>query len=199
VRGEKEENMANAIYTGTKFHILTTSDIVFTTPMCISKLQMKATVAADEAHFYTLVAGTSADHDNYFTNLTFDADTVTDAATGDKWTGIAANDWVHITECSVAANNGWWYLKTDGGNSTFDIEKTSVIKGSTHQFTAGSTKSARIRTYTPVECAMIVADTDGGSGTPIHHPIVDFGDRGRWFTNLSFQTADTLEVHLYEK
>lgn len=193
--------MANAIYTGTKFHILTTSDIVFTTPMCVSKLQMRATAAADEAHFYTLVAGTAADHDNHLTNLTFDANTytITDADTGDNWTDIAANDWVHITECSIAANNGWWYLKADGGNSTFDIDHTSVVKGTTRVLTAGTSASARIRTYTPTECAMIVADTDGGSGTPIHHPIVDFGERGRWFTNLSFQTADTLEVHLYEK
>ena len=115
------------------------------------------------------------------------------------WTSHAANDWVNITECSVAANDGWWYLETASSANAFNIEHTSVIKGSTHAFTAGGTKSARIRIYTPVECAMIVADTDGGSGTPIHHPIVDFGDRGRWFTNLSFQTANTLEVHLYEK
>lgn len=193
--------MANAIDNGTKLHILDTSDIVYPNrPICVRTVQMVATAAADVAQFYTLVAGTTADHDNYFSNLTItDTYTITDAAAGDKWTGIAANDWVHITECSTAANNGWWYLQTDNGNSTFDIEHTSVIKGTTHALTNGTTISARIRTYTPTKCATIIADTDGGSGTPIHHPIVDFGDRGRWFTNLSFQTADTLNINLYER
>ena len=192
--------MANAIDNGSKLHVLDTSDIIYPDrPICVRMFQMVASAAADVVQFYTLVAGTTADHDNYFSNLTFTTDAVTDAATGDKWTGIAANDWVHITECSIAANNGWWYLQTDGGNSTFTIEHTSVIKGTTHVLTAGTTASARIRTYTPTKCATVIADTDGGSGTPIHHPVLDFGDKGRWFFNLSFATADTLELHIHER
>ena len=193
--------MANAIDNGTKLHILDTSDIVYPDrSICVRMVQMTATAKADAAQFYTLVAGTTADHDNYFSNLTItNTYTITDAATGDKWTGIAANDWVHITECSIAANNGWWYLQTDNGNSTFDIDHTSVIKGTTHALTNGTTMSARIRTYTPVECMAIVADSAQAAAASIHHPVLDFGDKGRWFHNLSFVTANTLEIHLYER
>ncbi len=194
--------MANAINTKSKLWILNTNDIISAKPICISKVQMIATAAADLGTFYTVSGSATADHDNYFTNLTFkDNITVLDAATGNVWTGITANDWVHITECSEPLNNGWWYLKTDVGNNEFDVENTTVSDGSTKNITAGTAEKARIRTYTPEICMKIIADTDGGSGTPIHHPVLDWGERGRWFDNLAYleNSGDSHEIYLYIK
>jgi len=182
-----------------KLWILDTTDLISATPICIRKIQMIATAAADVGTFYSLAGSVAADHDNYFTNLNFDSNTytITDAATGNKWTNIAANDWVHITDCEIVANNGWWYLEADGGNSTFDVEYTSVIGGSTHALTAGDGKYARIRTYTPEICMKIIGD----NVTTLVHPTLDWGDKGRWFDNLSYLegSSDTHEIYLYIK
>ena len=186
--------MANTMDVMTRLWIMTTSELMTAKPICIRKVQLLATAKADVVHFYSLPGSTAADHDNYFTNLAFDANTytITDSATGNIWTGIAANDWVHITECSITANDGWYYLKTDGGNSTFDIEHT------TNALTAGTGASARIQTYTPTESMMLIGDTL--DGTAFTHPILDWGDKGRWFEGgLSFQTADTLSAYVYIK
>jgi len=192
--------MANSIETKSKLWILNTSELISAAPICIHKVQMIVNATSDVGTFYSLFGSTATDHDNYFTNLTFNANTYTilDAATGNKWTNIAANDWVHITECSIAANDGWWYLKTDGGDSTFDIEHTTLVRGVARVLTAGTSATARIRTYTPEICMKVIADNI----STLSHPVpLDWGDKGRWFENLSYLqgSSDTHEIYLYIK
>lgn len=185
--------MPNSINTMTKLWKMDVSDIASATPICIRKIQMLATAKADIAYFYSLPGSTTADSDNHFTNITFESDntTITDAGSTTKWGSAAVNDWVHISECSDVTNNGWYLLSATSSSNQFDVEK------GVNPLNAGGSATARIAIYTPTECMMLVGDTP--DGTAFLHPTLDWGDKGRWFENLSFKegTSDNITMYIY--
>jgi len=184
--------MANAVNTSTNLWTLVTGDILTTVPICVRKVQMVTTAAADVVDFYTLPGGKTATSDTS-AHYTFDVTsttTITEVGAS-SWDAALYNDWVLIESCSVSANNGWYLLSATSANNAF------VIENGTNALTDGTAQTGTISIYTPVKCMTLTADTypsSTGTSTPLHHPELDWGDKGRWFDNLSFWEATGLDI-----
>lgn len=151
----------------------------------IRKVFLQADSEADVVSFETLNLNTAAVLDVTLTNITVSGtNTITDADSGGVLLGTAAGQWLNITESTTAANNGWWYLKTDSSADAQVVEIGANIDGAAHALTDASSQSARLRFYGAETCMHIVNDTIGGASS-IHHPTLDFGPKGRFFPSLS--------------
>ena len=186
-----------------KLWILSINDIVNSPargPVCIWKARI---VVAGEGQSATLKlipsVDSTTDHDNTFTNLAFaDTNKITDGDGGTIWDSTAAGDWMYITECSTAANNGWWYIKTDTDDDNQVVEIGDNIDGA-HKFTnVTDSATARVRTYSPEVCMVLQPDTIGGTSSFAHYEE-DWGDKGKWFTSLSVHLTTSDLVYLYIK
>jgi len=181
--------MANTYNKHGKTWELATDDILQSpdhSGVWIRKIFFQMNSEADGVYFKTINLETAAIHDNTLTNLAFSGGhTITDSSTGNVWSGTNPGDWIRITGCSTAANDGWWYLKTDSSDSIQVVENGDNIDG-THGLTTASGATARIRVYTPETSMYVVNDTIGGSSS-IHMPTIDWGPRGRFFHTLSMQ------------
>ena len=184
-----------------KLWILSINDIVNSPargPVCIWKARI---VVAAEGQSATLKlvpsVDSTTDHDDTFTNLKFATTYIEDTAAGGIWDATAAGDWIYITDCSTAANNGWWYIKTDDSTDKQTIENGANIDGA-HSFTAVTGASARVRTYSPEVCMVLQPDTIGGTAS-LGHYEEDWGDKGKWFTSLSVHLTTSDIVYLYIK
>lgn len=184
-----------------KLWILSITDIVNSPargPVCIWKAR---SVVASEGRVATLKlipsVDSTTDHDNIFTNLTFAVDRITDAAGDGKWDSTATGDWMYISECSTAANNGWWLIDTDSSDDIQILENDKNIDG-THTLTVATSATARVRTYSPEICMVLQPDTIG-AGSSLAHYEEDWGDKGKWFVSLSVHLTSGDLVYLYLK
>lgn len=151
----------------------------------IRKIFLQASAETDGVQFETLNLNTAAVLDVTLTNITVSTNnTITDADSGGVLLGTAAGQWLNITDCSTAANNGWWYLKTDTSANIQVVEIGANIDAATHILTDGTGMSARLRFYGAETCMYIVNDTIGGASS-LHHPTLDWGPKGRFFPSLS--------------
>jgi len=151
----------------------------------IRKIFLQANSEADLVNFETLNLNTAAVLDVTLTNIAFSGThTITDTDSGGIFVDTAAGQWLNITDCTTAANNGWWYLKTDSSTDAQVVEVGANIDGATHTLTTASTQTARFRFYGAETCMHLINDTIGGSSS-IHHPTLDFGPKGRFFPSLS--------------
>ena len=180
--------MANTYNKFGKLWELTTDDILIPPRRGgthIRKIFLQASAETDGVSFETLNLNTAAVLDLTLTNVAFSStNTITDTAGGADFIGTAAGQWLNITECTTAANNGWWYLKTDTSTDVQVVEVGANIDGATHTLTTASTQSARFRFYAAETCMYLVNDTIGGSSS-LHHPTLDWGPKGRFFPSLS--------------
>ena len=124
------------------------------------------------------------------------SNTITDADTGGLIAGTTAGNWLHITDCTVAANNGWWRLKTDSSNDVQVVEIGANYRTSANVLTDGEDIKMRLRFYEPDTCIFIVNNTIGGSSS-LHHPTLDFGPNGRWFSSLSMDANTGVLICVY--
>lgn len=151
----------------------------------IRKIFLQASAETDGASFEVLNLNTAAVLDVTLTNIDVTTtNTITDADSGGVLLGTAAGQWLNITDCSTAANNGWWYLKADTDANNQVVEIGANIDGAAHALTDGEDMVARLRFYGAETCMYIVNDTIGGSSS-LHHPTLDWGPKGRFFPSLS--------------
>ena len=148
--------MANDYNNDARFWILDTSDILHSPDrggLWIRKIKLIVATEAQSATFYMIPSvDSTTDHDDFFTNIAITSTaTVTDSATGNVWDSTAVGDWMYITDCSTAANDGWWRIKTDT-SASIQVVENGVNIGGAHALTNGTGLSARIRTYSPQEC-----------------------------------------------
>ena len=131
--------MANTYNKLGKLWELTTDDILIPPRRGgtrIRKIFFQANSEADLVNFEVLNLNTAAVLDVTLTNIDITGtNTITDADSGGVLLGTAAGQWVNITDSSTAANNGWWYLKTDSSSDAQVVEIGANIDGAAHALT----------------------------------------------------------------
>jgi len=181
-----------------RFWILDTDDILKTSAVCVRRIFLQNNADGDGVSFFQLPKGVNAtaDNDDRLTNITFSGNnTITDADGGSPWTSAAAGDWMYITEHSD--NNGWWHITTATDANNQIVANGDNIDG-THAFTDGSTQTARVRTYSPEQCEILVADILDSVGTSARmRPSIDYGPRGRWFQSGLQMHALSASCYVY--
>ncbi len=192
--------MANVYNKLGKLWELTTDDVLIfprTGGTRIRKIFCKMNSEADLVNFEVLNLNTAAVLDVTLTNIAFSGtNTITDSDAGGVLLGTAAGQWINITDCTTAANNGWWYLKTDSSANAQVVEIGANINASTHVLTNASTQTARLRFYGAETCMAIVNDTIGGSSS-VHHPTLDWEPKGRFFPSLSMTGFTGATCYVY--
>ncbi len=179
--------MANTYNKLGKLWELTTDDILIPPRRGgtrIRKIFCQMNSEADIVQFETINLNTAAVLDVSLTNI--------DITT----TNTIAGQWLNITDCSIAANNGWWYLKTDTSPNAQVVEIGANIDGAAHALTDGEDIAARLRFYGAETCMAIVNDTLGGSSS-IHHPTLDWEPKGRFFPSLSMTGFTGATCYVY--
>ncbi|KKL78572.1 hypothetical protein LCGC14_2023500 [marine sediment metagenome] len=192
--------MANVYNKLGKLWELTTDDILIFPRRGVTRIRKifcQMDSEADIVQFETINFNTAAVHDLTLTNLTFSGtNTITDADGGSVMSSTAAGQWINITDCTTAANNGWWYLKTDTDANNQIVEIGANIDAAAHALTNGTTQTARLRFYGAETCMAIVNDTLGGSSS-VHHPTLDWETRGRFFPSLSMTGFTGATCYVY--
>ena len=163
----------------------------------IRKIFFQANSEADVVGFEVLNLNTAAVLDLTLTNLDVTTtNTITDADSGGVIVGTAAGQWLNITESTTAANNGWWYLKTDTDADNQIVEIGANIDGSAHALTDVEDMQARLRFYGAETCMAVVNDTIGGSSS-VHMPTLDWEPKGRFFPSLSMTGFTGATCYVY--
>lgn len=192
--------MANAYYQHEKLYELATDDILHApngSAIWVRKIFFQCSTETDGVNFHMLSPETTADSDVLFTNINITASTgaITDAATGTEWSAGAVGDWVHIVDGTQAVNKGWYYLKTYTDGANFNVEVGDNIDGA-RTLADATGETYHIRIYTPKVCMAMVNDTIGGASS-IHHPTLDWGEKGRFFPNLGMYGFAGSVCYLY--
>ena len=192
--------MANTYNKLGKLWELTTDDILIPPRRGgtrIRKIFCQMNSEADIVQFETINLNTAAVLDVSLTNIDITTtNTITDADGGGVLLNTIAGQWLNITDCSIAANNGWWYLKTDTSPNAQVVEIGANIDGAAHALTDGEDIAARLRFYGAETCMAIVNDTLGGSSS-IHHPTLDWEPKGRFFPSLSMTGFTGATCYVY--
>lgn len=186
--------MANVLNKFSRLYIFNIAELISEDPIIIRKIVFRPQADTNTAVLHTCDTSATPDCDAILAGATI-ADTYTlTAASGTPFSGAATGDWLHITDCNTAADDGWYFIKTY--SSTTEI----VVEHGINPLTDGSgTVNMRIRTYSPENAMMFVADDAvAGTANVIKHEI-DWGDRGRWFANLSLYSisSTTCKLDIY--
>jgi len=183
--------MANVNNKHSKLMTLITADLVSTTPIHVRKVRFRPTGETQTAVLQTCDLGASADCDAFLTGATVASTSQITAASGTPFSGAAQGDWLHITDCNTAADDGWYYIKTYTSTTVIVVEK------GINALTDGSgTVNMHIQIYSPADAMLFVADDSGVTVNTITDEL-DWGDKGRWFNNLALYSISAGVVDLY--
>ena len=165
-------------------------------PVTIRKVVLRPSTTAYGVTFETLNINSSP-------TLTLTADTfnvsgtnkISDAA-GSAFTqaSCTVGNWLNITQSSTGNNLGWWYISAnDGSNVYIEVE----IAGQSTRILSNDTGGIyTLSIYNPETC-MVMKSMTSSSDAEILSEILDWGDCGRHFDNLSMRALGGGTVDIY--
>ena len=118
-----------------------------------------------------------------------------DAGTALDDTNCVIGHWLHITKSSTGNNLGWWYISAvDGSHVYVDVQ---IVGQSARIMTNDTSAIYTLSVYNPETC-MVLTSMTSSSDAEIKSEILDWGDCGRHFDNLSMRAigGGTAEIYL---
>jgi len=186
--------MANVLNKFSRLYIFNIAELISEGPIIIRKIVFRPQADTNTAVLHTCDTSAPPDCDAILAGATVGSTSIITAAGGTPFNGAATGDWLHITDCNTVADDGWYFINAWGSNTQVTVEK------GINELTDGSgVVNMRIRTYSPENAMMFVADDAvAGTANVIKHEI-DWGDRGRWFANLSLYSisSTTCKLDIY--
>lgn len=183
--------MTNVLNKFSRLYIFNVAELISEGPIIIRKIVFRPQADTHTAVLQTCDTSVAPDCDAELLGATVASTSVITAAGGTPFNGAATGDWLHITDCNTAGDDGWYFIKSWGSNTAVTVEK------GLNALTDGSgTVNMRIKTYSPENAMQFVADDAVfGTANVIKHEI-DWGDRGRWFANLSMYSISSVTCAL---
>lgn len=182
--------MANYFYKQARLNVFNVADIVSAAPICIRKIRFRPAGETNTAVLQTCDVGATPDCDAVLVDATVASTSQITAASGTPFDGAAQGDWLHITGCNTVGDDGWYYIHTYTSTTVIVVEK------GVNALTDGSgTVDMNIKIYSPEDAMLFVADDSGVTVNTIVDEI-DWGDKGRWFRNLSLDSISSTSCYL---
>jgi len=176
--------MANVLNKFSRLYTFNIAELISTDPIVVRKVVFRPEAETNTAVLHTCDTSAAADCDAVLAGCTVSNTATITAASGTPFDGAAAGDWLEITDCDNSSDNGWYYIKT------YTSTTVIIVENGINALTNG-TVTMRIKTYSPEVAMNFVADDAiAGTNNVIKHEL-DWGDRGRWFANLSLYSISS--------
>ena len=186
--------MANVLNKFSRMYTYNIAELVSEEPITVRKVIFRPARETQTAVLQTCDLSATAACDAILTNVTVaSTSTITDDDAGDPFDGAAVGDWIEITDCTTATDDGWYLIKT------YTDENGIAVEDGINALTDGSSITMHIKVYTSEDAMMFVSDdvTTTVNNTMKHE--LDWGDRGRIFSNLSMKSisSTTCKLDIY--
>ena len=178
--------MANVLNKFSRLYTFNIAELISEGPITIRKMVFRPQADTNTAVVQTCDTSATPDCDAELLGASIASTSQITAASGTPFSGAAQGDLLQITDCNTASDNGWYYIHTYTSTTVIVVEK------GINALTDGSgTVNMRIKIWSPENAMQFVADdTVVGTANVIKHEI-DWGDRGRWFANLSLYSISS--------
>lgn len=183
--------MANYFYNQSRLNIFNIADLVSMSPIKIRKVRFRPAGETNTAVLQTCDVNATPDCSEKLLLATVASTSVITAASGTPFDGAATGDWLHITNCSTATDNGWYFIKT------YSTTTSITVENGVNALTDGSGDvTMNIEIFSPENAMMFVADDISTLGDNVVKDVIDWGDKGRWFPNLSMFSISSTSCYL---
>lgn len=158
--------------------ILDTEGIISTTPIWVRKVIIHPNSAGDSATFQFWHESDTATSSKPHKSISVTASTNTFSSTGNFPTATINPSQIFKVTYSSSGNNAYTYqIATNADDNTITTDATNSIHGTVVD---DATKVYSWKVWTPYTAFKIISP-----GTEVIDWALDFGDKGRWFPNLS--------------
>ena len=186
--------MANVLNKFSRLYTFNIAELVSTEPITVRKIVFRPEQETHTAVLDTCDLSATPDCDAELLLASVASTSQITAASGTPFNGAAVGDWLQITDCNTAADDGWYLIKTYTSTTVIVVEK------GINALTDGSgTVNMRIKIWSPEHAMNFVAEDTGVTVNQVKHEL-DWGDRGRIFSNLSLysisSTTCALDIYI---
>ena len=179
--------MANALNKFSRMYTFNIAELVSMGPITVRKAIFRPAREAQTAVLQTCDLSAAAVCDAILTNVKVEnTSEITDLDSGGPFNGAAVGDWLEITDCSNADDDGWYLI-----SAVADTHGITVEDGINALTDGTDSIVMHIKVYSSEDAMMFVSDdvTTTVNNTMKHE--LDWGDRGRIFSNLSMKSISS--------
>jgi hypothetical protein len=178
--------MANVLNKFSRMYTYNIAELVSEAPITVRKAIFRPARETQTAILQTCDLSATPDCDAILVNVTVaSTSAITDDDSGDPFDGAAVGDWLEITDCTTTADNGWYLIKT------YTDTNGVAVEDGINALTDGSSITMHIRVFSPEDAMMFVADDASTAANNSMKHELDWGDRGRIFSNLSMKSISS--------
>lgn len=179
--------MANVLNKFGRYYTFDVADLISTVPITIRKVVYRPAGETNTAVLHTCDTSATPDCDAELLGATVASTSQITAASGTPFNGAAQGDWLQITDCNTSADDGWYYIKTYTSTTVIVVEK------GINALTDGSgTVNMHIKIWSPEPVMNLLAQDMGVTVNNVIHEL-DWGDKGRTFSNLSLYSISSAD------